>query len=151
MTKFVPKTGQIDYTNVHHVPVVNCVVVYMGKILILYRSSEVGFYPNCWHGVAGFLDDKKSVVEKIREEIKEELGIREEQIVSINEGEILEKEAPEYVKTWIVHTAKAELSTNQVRLDWESSDFRWIYPNELRNYQVLPGFEKVVSQFFALN
>lgn len=43
--KFVPKPGQIDYTNVKRAPVINCIVQYKDKILLLKRSSELNFYP----------------------------------------------------------------------------------------------------------
>ena len=72
--KFKPKPGQIDYTNARWAPVINCVVKYKDRILIVQRSSKLNFYPGYWNGISGFLDDKRSLEEKARDELKEEAG-----------------------------------------------------------------------------
>ena len=47
-SKFKPRPGQIDYTNIHWAPVINCVLKYQDKILVVKRSQELNFYPNYW-------------------------------------------------------------------------------------------------------
>ena len=42
--------------------VVTCLLENKGEILILRRSEEVGTYRELWGGVAGFVEDRKSVV-----------------------------------------------------------------------------------------
>ncbi|MCG2693290.1 hypothetical protein L6279_04270 [Candidatus Parcubacteria bacterium] len=39
--KFIPKPGQIDYTRKKSAPVINCVVKYQDKVLILKRSKKM--------------------------------------------------------------------------------------------------------------
>ena len=36
---FVPRPGQVDYTHIRYAPVLNAVVVCLGKVLLLQRSS----------------------------------------------------------------------------------------------------------------
>ena len=145
---FIPREGQIDYTNIKRAPVINSVVVCQGKILLVQRNPNMKFHPGVWSGISGFLDEPhKSVEEKVREELREELGIQEDEIVSIREGELMEEESPEYDKVWIVHPVLVELSTFEENLDWEAQNFVWVEPEEARQYDLLPNFDKVLDAF----
>jgi isopentenyldiphosphate isomerase len=146
---FVPKPGQIDYTHASVAPVLNCVVRHGEKILIVKRNSKMIFHPGVWNGISGFLDEpSKTVREKIEEEIHEELGLQPDAIVAIKEGKVLEQDDREYNKKWIVHPALVDVSTDNIRLDWEAEQFAWIAPHELSNFELLPGYDVVVKSFF---
>ena len=97
------------------------------------------------NGISGFLDDSRSLEEKVRDELSEELGVESENIVSIRLGAIFDQEAPELGKTWIVHPVLVEVTTDQVRLDWEAQDFRWVTTDEARGLNLLPGFDRVLQ------
>lgn len=144
--KFVPKPGQVDYTHIRWAPVVNCVVTYKGKILILQRSADLRLYPGYWNGVSGFLDDQKSLVEKVKEELREEVGISASKITAIRLGEVFDQEALKYKKTWIVHPMLVEVSTDKVTLDWEARVYRWVTRKEVKNLKLLPGFDLVLEK-----
>jgi isopentenyldiphosphate isomerase len=142
--KFKPKPGQVDYTRVRFAPVINCVLKYKNKILIVQRSKELNFYPGYWNGTSGFLDDKRTLYQKIEGEIKEELGVDRENILSIKLGNIFHQEEKKYKKTWIVHPVLVKVKTERVKLDWEAQDYKWVSKKEIKNYRLLPGFEKVL-------
>lgn len=147
---FIPREGQIDYTNIRRAPVINCIVMNKGKILLVHRSPNMRLYPNIWSGVSGFLDEPaKTVEEKVREELHEELGVRDEDILSIREAPAtIEVSAPEYDKVWIVRPALVELATRDVRLDWEAQDCAWVSPDEARAHDhLVPGFTKLLDAF----
>src|SRR3954451_18934060 len=72
---FVPRPGQVDYTHIRYAPVLNAVVVCLGKVLLLQRSSAMRSYPNRWCGISGYLDDDRCVEDKARQEMLEEVGI----------------------------------------------------------------------------
>jgi len=144
--KFKPKPGQIDYTKARWAPVINCVVYYQGKILLVQRSKNLNFYPNYWNGVSGFLDDKKSLVQKAEEELKEELGIAKKQIKSLTMGEIFHQEAPKYKKTWIVHPILVEMKSDKIKLNWETQDCKWTRLKDAKRMKLMPGFEKVLEK-----
>jgi isopentenyldiphosphate isomerase len=148
--KFIPKPGQVDFTNIRRCPVINCVVQFKEKILLVKRSSDMNYYPNVWHGIAGFLDDNLGVENKVREELRGELGLTEKNIVSIKLGDAIEVEAPQYNKTWIINTVLAVVNTDKVQLDWEAQEYIWVKPNEVIRFDLLPGFEKVIGMFFTL-
>ena len=145
---FKLKPGQVDYTNARWAPVINCVVKHKDKILIVQRSTELNFYPEYWNGISGFLDDSRDIEEKVRDELKEEAGIEEKDITSIHPGKIFHQDEPAYKKTWIVHPVLVEVETDNVVLDWEAQDYKWIEIKEAKNFNLLPGFDKVLEILF---
>jgi isopentenyldiphosphate isomerase len=142
---FKPKPGQIDFTKARWAPVVNCILRYRGRILLVQRSQELNFYPGYWNGISGFLDDQKSLREKIQEELREELGLPKTAIRKITLGPIFDQEAPKYKKTWIVHPVLVDVRSDQIRLDWEARSFAWIKLSEVKNYKLLPGCNLVLK------
>ncbi len=146
MKKFEARKGQIDYTHARWAPVINCVVRYKGKILIVERSLELNFYPGYWNGISGFLDDQRSLQQKISNELKEEIGINKNYIKKITLGTIFNQEEKKYKKTWIVHPILVDVTTAKVKLDWEARSYKWIKPKESKKYQLLPGFSLVLKK-----
>lgn len=147
--KFKPKPGQVDFTNIRWAPVINCVLKYKNNILIVQRSAEMRLYPSYWNGISGFLDDNKSLEEKVSQELKEETGLSKDNIISIEYGQIFEQDEPKYNKTWIVHPILVTVNTDNIELDWEAKTFQWIKPNEAFKLNLLPGFDKVLEAFFT--
>lgn len=145
-TIFKPKPGQIDFTHARFAPVINCVLYCNKKILIVERSRELNFYPGYWNGISGFLDDQKSLKQKVCEEIQEELGISKKHILKIEMGEIIHQEAPKYKKTWIVHPILVTVATDKIKLDWEARGYQWIDIKEVDNFKLLPGFKEVIEK-----
>jgi isopentenyldiphosphate isomerase len=141
---FKPKSGQVDYTNARWAPVINCVLKYKNKILLVQRSKELNFYPRYWNGISGFLDDQRSLNEKVTSEIREELGIPKSKIKKVWLGQIFNQEELKYKKTWIVHPVLVEVKTDRVRLDWEARNYKWLTIQEAKKLKLLPGFDKVL-------
>lgn len=148
--KFIPKPGQTDYTNIRRAPVINCVVKHKDGILLVKRNSNMRLYPNYWTGISGFLDDSKSIKEKAKEELREEIGLKDENIISIAQGRIFEQKEPKYDKIWIVHPVLVEVNTDKIKLDWEAEDYKWIKPKEAGKFRLLPGFDKILRTFFEI-
>jgi len=147
--KFIPKPGQVDFTHVRWVPVLNCVVMYKGRVLLVQRNKSMRLYPGYWNGISGFLDDNKSLTQKVQEELREELEISKKHILSIQLARILNQDAPKYKKTWIVHPVLVKVDTDKVKLDWEAQNYKWVKPSEAKKLDLLPGFEETLNE--ALN
>ena len=139
------KDERINYTNIRYAPVINCVVRHGDTILIVQRSSKMRLYPNFWNGISGFLDDRKNIEEKVKEELEEELGIKAGDIVSIHRGQVFDQEEEKYNKTWIVHPILVDVKTDNVKLDWEAQNYKWIKVEEAKAFDLLPGFDKVIE------
>jgi 8-oxo-dGTP pyrophosphatase MutT (NUDIX family) len=144
---FAAGPGQVDYTHIRYAPVLNAVVVCRGRTLLLQRSSGMGSYPNCWCGVSGYLDDDRSVEEKTRDELQEEVGITGDRILSMERGTVLLQEAPEYRKSWLVVPVLVKVRGTDFRLDWESRAAGWFSLSEVLALHLLPGFEEVITQY----
>ena len=145
MQKFKPKRGQVDFTHIRWAPVVNCVLRYRGKILLVKRNNDMHFYPGYYNGISGFLDDHKSLEEKVIEELREEIGITKKEIKRIRTGGVFDQDEPKYKKTWIVHPVLVDVATDKIKLDWEAEKYRWVKPLDAGKLKLLPGFDKVLK------
>ncbi len=146
MKKFKPRSGQVDFTTIRWAPVLNCVVMHEGKILLVQRNKTMRLYPGYWNGISGFLDDHKSLEQKVHEELREELGFSKKHILSLRLGRILNQDAPKYKKTWIVHPVLVKVDTNKIKLDWEAQSYKWVKPSEAKKLALLPGFKETLNE-----
>ena len=140
--KKLPKfpDGRINYTNSDTSLVLTVFIKYKDKILILKRSNKVGIYQGKWNTVTGYLDEPKPLIEKIMEEIQEEIGINKDNILSYSLGDVFKFTDTKAKKTWIVHPAKVELKNNpEIKLDWEHTEYKWIKPEDLRKFDTVPN------------
>lgn len=144
----MPNPGQKDYTSVRRAPVLNCIVHHGRRILLVRRSATLRFYPGFWNGISGFLDDDRSVAQKAKAELLEEVGLRPSEILSIEEGAVFTQEEPRYQKTWIVHPVLVCVTKESVSLDWEAQAYRWVSVSAARRLKLLPGFDRVLAPFF---
>ena len=121
-----------------------------GKILVVKRSPKLRLYPGQWNGIGGFLDDHKSVEQKVKEELREELGIAASAIRSFRHGAIFDADDTRYRKTFVVHPVLVELRRPiSVRLDWEASAYRWVAVDEVRTLDLVPSFPQVLDRLFG--
>ena len=147
-SKFKPRPGQVDFTNIRWAPVVNCVLKYKDKILLVQRNKSMKLYPEYWNGISGFLDDNKSLEEKVFEELKEEVGLVEKDVLSIKPGQVFDQDAPDYNKTWIVHPVLVNVKSDQIKLDWEAQNYKWLKLSEVKKLKLLPDFDEVLKVLF---
>ena len=146
--KFVPRPGQVDYTNIRYAPAVNIILEHDGKIFCVKRSDDMRLYPGYWHWPSGFLDDDKSIEEKVYEELAEELSIQRSDVISITRGTVIVDESPQYKKTWLLMPVHVKVKTPKTKLDWEASGGRWFTPTEVKNLHHIPGALASAVQFF---
>ncbi|MFH0890556.1 MAG: NUDIX domain-containing protein [Candidatus Liptonbacteria bacterium] len=145
--KFKPRPGQTDYTDIREAPVINSLVECAGRMLLVRRSQRLSYYPGYWSGISGFLDDGQSPEEKLKDEIKEELGLSDGDIQSIELGESFRAEDKRYSKDWIVHPLRAVILKKELHLNWEADEFVWILSHDIYNYDLVPGYDHIVRIF----
>ncbi|HSW79411.1 MAG TPA: NUDIX domain-containing protein [Candidatus Saccharimonadales bacterium] len=146
--KFVPKPGQVDYTNIRYAPVLDVVVTRNGKILLAKRSADRRMFPDCWAAVAGFLDDSSDIEAKAYEELGEELGIKQSNVTKLTQGQVILREDPVHNKTYLIVPLLAEVTTDKFTLDWEADEAKWFTPKEIPKLNLMPGMINVIGQFF---
>jgi len=118
--------------------IVNSFVEHKGKILLLKRSSNVGFYKGKWAAVSGHLELPD--MDQCLTEIEEEIGLNEEDISLICRGDNVE--IPDMVtgQLWNIHPFRFEKTTEKaVYLNFENSDYTWISPEEMAHFDIVPG------------
>lgn len=144
-SKRLPKfsDGRINYTDSDAAPVVDVFVKYQEKILLLKRSDKVSTYQGKWNCVSGYLDEIKPLKEKALQELKEELAIKEANILSTKIGKTYSFTDDKTRKTYIVHPILVELESKpDIKLDFEHTECRWIKPAELKNFNIVPELNK---------
>ncbi len=142
--------GRIDYTDSDTAPVVLVFVKCGDRFLLLKRGDKVGVYKGRWNVVGGYLDEPKPVREKALVEVREELGIEEGDITSVRLGKSYVTLDKQIGRMWIVYPVLVELNSEpEIRLDWEHTEYRWIKPEELGDFDTVPdlgkGLESVLS------
>lgn len=120
-----------------------------GKVLLVKRSQEPNLYPGYWNGISGFLDDQRSLEERVREELAEETGLTEKSITEVKLCGIFDQEAPDVGKTWIVHAVMARSASLAITLDWEAQAYAWVDLTDVHDYKLLPGFDEVLAAVSA--
>ncbi len=145
LAKKLPKfpDGRINYHNAEKAAVLTCFVKFKDKILILKRSDKVWTYKGKWNTVAGYLDDFKPIRQKALEELNEETGIQEKDILKIEICEPFEFIDEKIKRTWLVHPLLAELKQKpEIKLDFEHTEFKWISPEEIKDFDIVPDMAK---------
>lgn len=146
---FVPKKGQVDFTNTVECPVINCIVECEGKILLMKRSKVMKHYPSYYSGVTGYLDEpEKTIKEKVLEELQEEAGIMPSDILSIDIKNTLRQEPKEYDKVWIVHPVHVTIKKTLIQTDWEAEEHIWVDPKDIGNYNLIPDLPILIKLFY---
>ncbi len=135
------KDGRIDYSKSNEAPVITVFIKVKDKILLLKRSNKVLTYKGKWNTIAGYLDEVKPIEEKIKEELREEINVKE--VLSIKIGNYFEILDKKINKKWIVTPVLVELKDRpEIKLDWEHTEFKWIKPEEMKNYDTVANLDK---------
>jgi ADP-ribose pyrophosphatase YjhB (NUDIX family) len=145
---FIPKPGQVDYTDIRYAPALDVVVTFNDQILLVKRSADRRLYPGYWATVDGFLDDNKSIEEKALEELEEEIGYKKSDVDRLVRGQPLLREDKSIGKTWLIVPVQAHVRTKKFSLNWEASEARWMNAADAFDLKLLPGTKLVISQFF---
>lgn len=136
--------GRIDYSNASRAMVVNIFVQYQDTILLLKRSDKVRAYQGLWNSIGGYLDEVCPLYEKVLEELREELGISDQLIQNHKVAEPYEVFDKKINIQWIIYPVLVILHTKpEIKLDWEHTEYIWLQPTEMQQYQRVPGIEAV--------
>jgi len=106
--------------------------MYDEKILILKRSDKVRTHKCKWAGVSGYIEPGESAEFTAIKEINEETGLMENEVELIRRGEPIHVQ--DGTKVWVVHPFLFKCNSDKIRIDWEHTEYRWIMPGELKDY-----------------
>jgi 8-oxo-dGTP pyrophosphatase MutT (NUDIX family) len=105
-----------------------------GRVLILLRGAGAHWKPLHWGAPGGLVEPGESPEDTVAREVQEETTLRVKNLVKLYVSE-----------TNIVHFATQDYTGN-VQLDYEHDDFAWVYPDELTNYNIVPGMQESVRR-----
>jgi 8-oxo-dGTP pyrophosphatase MutT (NUDIX family) len=139
--------GRINYSNSKRAPVITCFIKYKDKILLLKRSNKVGSYKEKWGAVSGYIDEDRDLTQTAFNEVEEELGIKKENVLTLKQGERYELFDPAIGRTWIICPFLLELKdAPELILDWEHTEFKWINPEEINDYDIDIGLDETLKK-----
>ena len=132
--------------------VVTCLLEDNGKILILKRSLKVRTYKGLWGGVAGYVEEGETPLETAIKEINEEVGLEKEDVKLIRRIDPVKftdfYEGEKY--NWTIFPFLFSVDKkDKIKIDWEHSEFRWIIPLEIVNYDTVPHLKEIVMKIFG--
>ena len=115
------------------------------QILILKRSEKVRSMKGLWSGVSGIIENNENPIDRAKIEIFEEVGIKEKEIKLVKKLEKMKISSQQYKNhEWEIFPFLFETKNENVELNCENSEFKWILPKELKNYQTVPSLEKIL-------
>ena len=116
------------------------------NILILKRSNKVKSMKCLWAGVSGIIErDDITPLDRAKTEIFEETGINENELELLKSIEQIKIESAQYKNhEWNIFPFLFKAKNPKVKLNWENSDYNWIKPNEIKNYETVPELEKIL-------
>lgn len=102
------------------------------EVLIVKRSPEVDTYSGDWCFPGGGVDEGETAEECTVREVREEtnLIIKPEDLIYLY---TLNKDSAKEIVFFVAEKYKGE-----VKIDWESSDFKWVPAGALKKEQFLP-------------
>ncbi len=132
--------GRIDYTDSNKSIVLNCFVKSGDEILLMKRSDKVSTYQGKWHILAGYIDEFVSIEDKVLEELREEAGILPDKVKNFQIVDSFTVTNDNTGKSRRVYSTAVELKHKpEVKLNWEHTDFRWIKPEQVVDFDIIPN------------
>ena len=134
------KNSNLRFTNI-----VTSFIKNDDKILILKRSDKVKSMKCLWAGISGIIENDETPLTRAKIEIFEEVGIHEVQIELLKAIQQIKISSPQYKNhEWNIFPFLFKAKNPEIKLNWENSEFKWIEPNEVKNYQTVPDLEKIL-------
>jgi len=126
-----------------HVIVVNAIVEYKGKFLILKRSSSSSIHPGKWAFPGGKIIPGESVIEALKREIKEETSLEIENTKEFISDYIFKRPKGTYT-LGLCFLVRAK--SDKVNLSRGFSQYSWIKQEELKQYNHIEGLQEELTR-----
>lgn len=118
-----------------------------GKILTIRRSKTAPSRPLNWDLPGGDLDFGEDAKEGIIREIKEETGLRVQNLKAID----VISGFNDKNEFWVTICYAVQPTTFDVKLSYEHDDFQWINPDKFQELKASPRNKKFVERFKLLS
>ncbi|MEW6143135.1 MAG: nicotinamide-nucleotide amidohydrolase family protein [Chloroflexota bacterium] len=146
LTDYLKKRLKASRTEVFkETHVVTSFLEHGGEVLILRRSKKVGSYQGKWAGVSGYLESNNDEAQA-RLEIEQETGLGCKAIRLLKKGAPIEVLDRDLGRRWVVHPFLFRVKAPEdIRMDWEHTETRWIKPSQLSKFPTVPGLKDALE------
>lgn len=128
---------------------VTCMLAWKGLLLLLKRSDKVNINPGLWCGVAGRIEDNLSPEETAYKEILEETGLRRKEIELLGSASPILVEIDDKNEA-VVYPFLFRTENPDIRLDWEHTEYRWVKPEMVDEFETVPKLREVTEALLHL-
>lgn len=134
-------TGVVSIAGVKENEVTTSIIRHNGRILILKRSDMVGTNKGKWAGVSGYVESGESPEQTAPREIREELAIDQFVLAKKADPIIIREQG----HIWTIYPFLFDSMSEDVVIDWEHTEYKWVLPSDVKDYDVVPGFLRLLS------
>ena len=134
------------YSSVPGVRVVVAIVIeWQHKIALFRRSADLEHDAGRWHCITGFLEPWVTPYEQALQELAEETGLADPDLVELRAGPCLGLEDTTGT-LWLVHTFTALSARRRLHINWEHDAYRWTSPAKVRRFSNQVSWLEAVLQ-----
>jgi 8-oxo-dGTP pyrophosphatase MutT (NUDIX family) len=98
-----------------------------------------------WAGISGIIEGNEEPLQRAKTEIFEETGLIEDGLGLLKTAPQMRIRSQYANHQWTVFPFLFSVKDPEIKLNWENSEFKWIYPSEISKYQTVPSLDKVLA------
>jgi 8-oxo-dGTP pyrophosphatase MutT (NUDIX family) len=98
-----------------------------------------------WAGISGIIEGNEEPLQRAKTEMFEETGITEDCLVLLKTAPQMQISSQYANHEWTVFPFLFSVKEPNIKLNWENSEYKWIYSNEISEYQTVPSLDKVLA------
>lgn len=116
--------------------------------LILERSCQVGSFQGYWSCISGYIEEREDPIKTVLREVGEETGIKKDSLSLLSQAgpNHFETENLIFESYWFLFDS----AEARVEIDWEHNQFAWVKPDDLKNYKMVPWFDKLYDRLSSI-
>lgn len=122
----------------YHVITVTFLIEKNGKFLLIKRDKKEDHYGEKWVFPGGKVEKGEDVIKALLREVKEETGLKIQKRAAFLRSYSFDRNDG---SSTIGLVFCLKYKSGKVKLDKNSEDFAWIYPEEITKFDTIPGIE----------
>ena len=110
------------------------------------RSQKVRTMKNLWAGISGIIEGNEDPLYRAKREAWEEAGISDNNLTLVKVMPEIRINSPQYDNhEWVIFPFLFSVQDPEITLNWENDDYRWISPEEIKQYKTVPSLDVVLA------
>jgi 8-oxo-dGTP pyrophosphatase MutT (NUDIX family) len=98
-----------------------------------------------WAGISGIIEGNEEPLQRAKIEIFEEVGLTENSFSLLRTSPQMQISSQYANHEWTVFPFLFSVKEPKIILNWENSEYKWIYANEISKYKTVPSLDKVLA------